>query len=412
MKINKSFCVSVVGVNILPIVGYLYSLLKINRHNAKWLLIPVCLFNFFLALKAPPYQDMYRRYLQTYYGYAQNTTLWDAIDNKIDYLFYANAWVFYKLNIPFFIIPAMYASLTVYYIYMAYLKSGMQSNSDISNYNFKLSSIIIISFVNVVAIATTLRFGFAASMAVYGLVCLYLSGEKTKGRIFLLIAMMMHISMLLILCSTILARFVKLNRILTIFGCIFFCLFSSVLIRFLLLKFNFFGLNNYFLTGYVESAWGGFRTELSTLFFLFVQYTILLFLFVSTMKKTKYLSNDKFDNFLNVLLVVCFSLTISITVFNRFLTMIIMYLLLIRYFMSSSFIRKPAIITVGLIALIFYNSIFINIYVQRRPFLLGEMWKSYYTPTVLNLDYGMDDFNGYLKKINSDGDWIGHELGK
>ncbi len=157
---------------------------------------------------------------------------------------------------------------------------------------------------------------------------------------------------------------------------------------------------------------GGFRTELSTLFFLFVQYTILLFLFVSTMKKTKYLSNDKFDNFLNVLLVVCFSLTISITVFNRFLTMIIMYLLLIRYFMSSSFIRKPAIITVGLIALIFYNSIFINIYVQRRPFLLGEMWKSYYTPTVLNLDYGMDDFNGYLKKINSDGDWIGHELGK
>ncbi|WP_407257062.1 EpsG family protein [Klebsiella quasipneumoniae] len=318
MKINKSFCVSVVGVNILPIVGYLYSLLKINRHNAKWLLIPVCLFNFFLALKAPPYQDMYRRYLQTYYGYAQNTTLWDAIDNKIDYLFYTNAWVFYKLNIPFFIIPAMYASLTVYYIYMAYLKSGMQSNSDISNYNFKLSSIIIISFVNVVAIATTLRFGFAASMAVYGLVCLYLSGEKTKGRIFLLIAMMMHISMLIIICSTILARFVKLNRILTIFGCIFFCLFSSVLIRFLLLKFNFFGLNNYFLTGYVESAWGGFRTELSTLFFLFVQYTILLFLFVSTMKKTKYLSNDKFDNFLNVLLVVCFSLTISITVFNRF----------------------------------------------------------------------------------------------
>lgn len=412
MKINKSFCISVVGVNILPIAGYVYSLLKINRLNARWLVIPICLFNFFLALKAPPYQDLYRRYLETYYGYTKNTTFWDAIDKKIDYLYYTNTWVFYKLNIPFFLIPAIYASLAVYFVYMAYLKSGMQNNNDVSNLDFKISSIVIISFVNVVAIATTLRFGLAASMVVYGVICIYLSGEKTKGWIFLLVAVMMHVSMLIIICTTILARLVKLNRVITIFGCIFFCIASTVLIRYLLMRFNFFGLNNYFLTGYVESAWGGFRTEFSTLFFIFVQYTILLFLFVSTMRKTKYISNGKFDNFINVLLVVCFSLTISITVFNRFLTMIVMYLLLIRYFMSQTFIRRSAIVTVGLVALIFYNSFFINIYVQRRPFILGEMWKSYYTPTVINLDYGMDDFNGYLKKINSDGDWIGHELGK
>lgn len=401
-----------IGVSIFPVIGYIYSLLKISRQNAKWLLIPFCIFNFFFALKVPPYQDLYRRYLETYYEFSESTTLWSVFERKIDYLYYINTWVFYKLNIPFFVIPALYASLTLYFVYMSYLKSGMRQNDDASSFDFKLSSILMISFVNVVAIATTLRYGFAASMAVYGLICIYLAGERRKGWVFLIIAVMMHASMFIVIGAVFAAKLVKLNRFITIFCCILFCFVSSVLIRYLLQQFNFFGLNSYFLTGYVESAWGGFRTDFSTLFFLGVQYIILLFLFLSTMKKTKYLEDSKFDNFINVFLVVCFSLTISITVFNRFLTIVAMYLLLIRYFMSESFLRRSAVITIGLIALIFYNSLFINIYVQRRPFLLGEMWKTFYTPPIMNINYGMDDFNGYLKKVNSDGDWIGHELGK
>ncbi|ELN2738036.1 EpsG family protein [Pluralibacter gergoviae] len=411
MKIQRSLGISLITVIILPIAGYIYSLISINKKNAQTIIYPICIFNFFLALRVPPYQDLYRRYLETYFDFDSSTTLLSVIDKKIDYLYYINTWIFYKLNIPFFVIPALYASLTLLFVYKAYLNIGVLNRIDINNITFKLSTLVIISFVNIIAIATTLRFGFAASIAVYGISCLYFCDKKLKGIIFLVIAVMMHISMLIVIGAVIISKFIKVNKIATVFFCLSACLFSTVIISYLLQRFNFFGLNNYFITGYVESAWGSFRTDFSTLFFLTVQYLILSFLFMSTYKNKNYY-NKSFDNFINVFLVVCFSLTISITVFNRFLTVIGMYVLLFRYFSSDSFIKRNSIITIGLLGLFFYNSLFINIYVQRRPFMLGEMWKSYYTTPILNLNYGMEDFNNYLKYLNEDGDWIGHELGK
>lgn len=44
--------------------------------------------------------------------------------------------------------------------------------------------------------------------------------------------------------------------------------------------------------------------------------------------------------------------------------------------------------------------------------MLGGMWESLVTPPILYLERSEADFEGKLKFINSDGDWIGHELGK
>ena len=63
-----------------------------------------------------------------------------------------------------------------------------------------------------------------------------------------------------------------------------------------------------------------------------------------------------------------------------------------------------------IVLLAVFNLTFSNVYVQRRPILLGKMWNGLYTPSFLRLTYNMNDFEAYLKHINSDGDWIGHEI--
>ncbi|CAI1939638.1 hypothetical protein [Serratia plymuthica] len=44
-------------------------------------------------------------------------------------------------------------------------------------------------------------------------------------------------------------------------------------------------------------------------------------------------------------------------------------------------------------------------------FLLGEMWQSFYKTPLLNLFYGEEEYEQYLRFINRDsGEWIGHEM--
>ncbi|MNW04978.1 hypothetical protein D3C71_2011580 [compost metagenome] len=52
-----------------------------------------------------------------------------------------------------------------------------------------------------------------------------------------------------------------------------------------------------------------------------------------------------------------------------------------------------------------------NIYVPRRPIMLGQMWQSFYKTPLLNLFYGEQEYEQYLQFINRDsGEWIGHEM--
>lgn len=94
MKLNKSFIVSFSGLMIAPILGVLISIFQLNKKNAKYCILILSIFVFFITIKIPPYQDLYRRYLVTYLQYTSNTTLSDALYGHIDVLFYFNAWAF------------------------------------------------------------------------------------------------------------------------------------------------------------------------------------------------------------------------------------------------------------------------------------------------------------------------------
>jgi len=411
ISISKDFLLSLFLVSIIPLVGYAWSLLKLRRSNARLLILAVCFFDFFLALKVPPYQDLFRRYTETYYSYYPGMSLWNALEGKIDFLFYINSFVFYKLKLPFFLIPAIYSSLTVYNIYSSYLKIYDNSISVIgeNKSRFLIASIVVISFVNVVGIATTLRFGFAASMMINGIIEFYF-GKKRKSYLLAATSILMHASMIIPAFSVLAASFLKINRLSTILLSVICLGISNVLIKYILISFNPFGLGTYFLVGYVDSSWASFSTDISTLFFISVQYIVILYFFLNTMKSAAI--NKGYANFINVFAVICFSLTISITVFNRFFNGMFLYFLMFYYLNSKSYISKHYIIKIALIGLIFYNLLFINVYVQRRPIMLGRMYTALYTPPIMNIFYTMTDFNNYLKKINGKGDWIGHELGK
>jgi len=411
-RINRNFLISLFLVNIIPVFGYIWSLLNINRNNARLMLFIICIFDFFLAIKVPPYQDLFRRYTETYYSYFPGITLQEALENKIDILFYMNSWFFYKLRIPFFYIPALYSALTIYSIYSSYLillKNRLNNDLYYKTSRFLISSLVIISAVNIIGIATTLRFGLAASLMIKAIVLVF-NNERKKGITYIILSILMHASMLIPLSALLASRFIKINRITSILGCFISILFSTVLMRYVLTHFSLFGLSNYFLVGYVDSVWSSFSTDISTLFFITVQYSLAIFFLSKTMKKSQ--ENPGFDNFINIFLIVCFLLTISVTVFNRFFNGIALILLMYRYFLDLNYINRSWLVKYFCIGIIFYNMIFINVYVQRRPIMLGSMYTALYTPPMFNAFYTMDDFNGYLRKINAKGDWIGHELGK
>ena len=56
------------------------------------------------------------------------------------------------------------------------------------------------------------------------------------------------------------------------------------------------------------------------------------------------------------------------------------------------------------------NFLFQNIYLQRRPLMLGEMWQGLYTPSLIAMTRSDDDFKLLLKEIDDYGDWVKDKL--
>ncbi|MDM8794675.1 hypothetical protein QU875_28395, partial [Klebsiella pneumoniae] len=184
MKLNKSFIVSFSGLMIAPILGVLISIFQLNKKNAKYCILILSIFVFFITMKIPPYQDLYRRYLVTYLQYTSNTTLSDALYGHIDVLFYFNAWAFFNLGIPFYFIPAIYSALSVYFV-MISASSIWLKDEGISKQRFLILFFAVFSFIDVVMIASTLRFGFAVALMLRGVV-LYSTQKKGKGAVYII----------------------------------------------------------------------------------------------------------------------------------------------------------------------------------------------------------------------------------
>lgn len=116
-----------------------------------------------------------------------------------------------------------------------------------------------------------------------------------------------------------------------------------------------------------------------------------------------------FINFVGVYLIISSLTSISANAFNRYMIAIGSFFVLLNFFLVIRFnIRRISV--VALIFVFIINFVFQNIYLQRRPILLGTMWTGLYTPTVFSLLRTDQEFKLILNQIDDDGDWVKDKL--
>ena len=97
---------------INPLVGFILTLSSIKKRN-KLPFFNISIFFFIIFLYTPPLGDLYRHNI-TY-----DLITSGVVEQRKDYVFYYNLLLFNYLNIPFYFIPPIYVSISLYF----YLKS-------------------------------------------------------------------------------------------------------------------------------------------------------------------------------------------------------------------------------------------------------------------------------------------------
>ncbi|MBS9131105.1 EpsG family protein [Escherichia coli] len=404
MNIQKKTVCSYFLSCINPLMGLIIGFFSITKQNSKSIITLISIIVFIYSARVPPLQDLYRRYWDTYLSYNSSTTIYEALTGRVDFLFYANSLFFYKLNIPFYIIPALYSAVSVYLI-LTTLTSALSRIPDFSSKKrYALSFLTLFSFINIISIALGLRFGLAVALTVRGVGCLYFEQKKVKSIIFLFAACLMHFSMLGIVFCILIASLIKLNKLQVFILSLLFYLLSSFVVPLILSKFNFWGLSRYVLAGYVEGKFSALPGNLNGMIVMIYRYIpMTLFLYFYLRRKTYF---PDYENFIGVFLIFCFSLSLSVSAFNRFFAQTGIFFVVVNYFITKQYGIKKSIANQVIIMLVITQMLFNNIYVMRRAILLGDMWYSLILPMPFILTLSTDRFNNYMKEIDSDGEWI------
>lgn len=408
-RIRKSLLLSFFVTLVNPIIGALISFKTLSKKDEMKYFLVISLFVFSVLCYVPPYQDLYRRYTLNFLAYNNETSYIDVIKGHVDIIMYVTLLFFKKNGIPFFIYPALQSAIIIFMYFSA--ARDILNHIEASDKYRRICYLLIFLTVNLLGAALTLRYAFAVSFFIRAVSLWFFTRKRKRSILYMVLAALTHFSMLFPIAVLVGSNFVKIKkRTIPLFSIIAF-LCSSVALKYVLNNINLGGINDYASSGYVE---GGFANTEATgnaaivsiyryaydAFFFFIYW----FAVYDDEKRT-----NKFLNFLNVYLVSCFLIAISVTAFNRYLNNIGSYLLFIAAFIYLKD-RAKSLKFILLGALVVFNFLFQSIYLQRRPIMLGNLWQGLYTPTFNLLLYSDNDFNGYLKFINRDGDWIGHEL--
>ena len=107
MKISKSGVFSLVLSFLFPLLSVVFSFVKIERRNYRLMNLAISFSVFSIMLTIPPYQDLYRRYIENYLVYGPQTSYTEAITGHVDVLMYVVLLFMKQHDIPFYIFPAI-----------------------------------------------------------------------------------------------------------------------------------------------------------------------------------------------------------------------------------------------------------------------------------------------------------------
>lgn len=414
MNFSKKLLLNYFLVIFSPIVGVIFSFLKMDRKHQGNYIFLISFFSAALMTSLPPYQDFYRRFYETYNAYGASTTYAQAISGHVDILYYVLALTIKKLGLPFFYAPVFIVFLTVFN-HLTALKIALRNKDHLNENVIRNSYFIYFCFINILVVGLGLRMGWAVSLASLSISSLFFDSKNKNVKFLLLgiLSVLTHFSMLIVILVAVSSQFIKLNRKLVPLMILMSFSFGKILIPWLLGNFSLGGLSQYALNGYINNDTFADRStnanEIIVNTYNYVVISIIIFYSFFNEDKNNVTLN-KYSNFVSVYLCICFLFSGFYIAFNRYLVESGIFFYIILYLMSPS--NKFIIIKKLILIIAVFNLVFSNIYLQRRPILLGEMWNSAILSPLLFITKSESDFEYKLKFINDEGDWIGHELGK
>lgn len=406
MKLSKGGGLSAITVFFIPVLSVFLALKTLNNRNCRFNILIISLACSFIVINIPPYQDLYRRYYETYFLYNNLTDFKSVVLSHIDIIYYVVVYTVKWLGAPFFIIPMISVFVGVFSILDSLRAIYKNNEYPTSLQRMRLSYFILFCFISIITIALGLRFGCAAAIAVRGVIYYTNENKKIKSILTITCACLLHFSMLLILVALLISNIVKAKRIFLIPILIIAILTSNYILPILVSKITIFGIAQYAKAGYIEGKFAAVDTTLNSLIVAFWRYGIAIFLIFLYFKEEN--KKTRLENFIIIYIWMSGMVFVSYIAFNRYITEIGILIYALMYLSSSAGKINKGFMIILMIAIV--NMLFNNIYLQRRPIQLGSMWQGLYTPIFLKYDYTQKDFDNYLKQIDSGGDWIGHEL--
>lgn len=409
MKINKYLPIAICATALIPIAGLLFSLLSIcknGKNRISFLLISF--FYFFFLIRLPPYGDSYRRY-GDFLSYAPHSEVTSFLSGHPDIFYYLGIVVFRNLDIAYYIMPATYGALMIYLLLASLRNMLFIFDCELSGFKKISAYVLLLSAFDIVGYSLGLRFGLSITLAVYA-ISTYSRGDKLKAILAMIITLLVHFSMALIVIGFIASRFVNLNKKKLVLFSIISYVLSSTILPFILTKISLGGIGAYAISGYVDGVWANASDNLNTKGVFFIRNMLQLSLLVLFLRDKN--SVDIIDRAICLIIPLSFLTAVSFTAFQRYLV-VCSLLLMVRIIPPYiGLLFRKIYLMIGFCFYVFVSAIVLNIYVQRMPFIWGDLWRGYYQSPLTLINYDDKKFTKYLNEVTLDGDWVKNRQGE
>ncbi|PHM39564.1 hypothetical protein Xmau_02568 [Xenorhabdus mauleonii] len=401
-SISKKSIVSLLCFFLIPIIGFVLSIISLNsKKNNLLSYIIISFFFAYIFIYIPPLGDLYRHY-NSFLNISHLSF------TEKDFLLHVYFALFHALNLPFYFIPGSVVFLSTLLILLSFSLLIKNQRISISYEKYILSHVIILLNINYFTIASGLRYGLAISIVIYAFSHYITNKKKTTFIILFLISILLHFSMLFFILPFFSSRIIKIKRI----SFFFICIISFILSSYSYIIFEIISNHIQYGHSYINGKWssgedkniyGKIRIIINQVPFFLM---LFFFSFFSKRKLTPSLNMER--NIIFWLSIFLLLTHFSFTIFTRFSILptflIIFYLLKLNSF-KISYIY-------GLIVIFSINFMVDSLYGYRRQVLLGEMWRPLYLSPIMTIDYSDKHYRTLLSQVDKDGFWIKDPVAK
>lgn len=386
-KFSLRLTLSTLMLFINPLIGFIFAL-EFIRKQQKIPFFSISAFSFIITLYVPPLGDLYRHHLL----YENAPSVFSS--NKLDLVLYYNIFIFKTLEIPFYLIPAIYVSLSLY----LYLKSFDLFYKTRNEKHLLIGVLVVLLSVNYISIASGLRYGLAAAIVIYAYSNIFIKDNKKFAVVLILISAQIHFSTYLFLFPILLSSF-KLSKRLFFLLCILSLIFSNAAIPILNIITEKLNHGSSYVSGVWSTADNNNLAGQIRFFINKLPFYIGFFIFFFIIKNDSKFNNK---NILYWVILLCLTLSFSLSLFLRY--SVVPSFILLFLILSSKKVTYNIYLSLVLFSFTYFS--IDTLYGYRRQIELGAMWESLYTPPFMKFYSLSEDYKTMLLEIDSDGFWI------